>query len=103
MEPLERWQDRMWSPDSLSERIQRTSSHLQRLVFFIRNIRPKSRIHKPLVPKCEDFRVVLLHPSEHFSAPIECSLEHTAFKDDRPYEALSYVWGDPKDTASISL
>jgi hypothetical protein len=46
---------------------------------------------------------VVLHPASDFSAEIECSLKHVSFKNTIPYEALSWVWGDPQPRASISL
>jgi hypothetical protein len=46
---------------------------------------------------------VVLHPASDFSAEIEGNLKHLSFKDTIPYEALSYVWGDPQPRASISL
>ena len=46
---------------------------------------------------------MVLHPASDFSAEIECSLKHVSFKNTIPYEALSWVWGDPQPRASISL
>ncbi|KAF2803939.1 uncharacterized protein BDZ99DRAFT_467669 [Mytilinidion resinicola] len=62
-----------------------------------------SAIYRPLVPQLEEFRLLNLHPSPVFSAPIQCSLNHTAFANHPPYEALSYVWGNPNSTARITV
>lgn len=34
---------------------------------------------------------------------LECRLEYTTLENDRPYEALSYVWGSPEFTQEIRL
>lgn len=48
-------------------------------------------------------RLVILLPSKNFQSPIECRLEHATLGDGRPFEALSYVWGEPSFTATIAL
>ena len=40
------------------------------------------------------FRLLVLHPGLK-GQPIRCSLDHYSAADSAPYEALSYVWGDP--------
>ncbi|KAL3422617.1 heterokaryon incompatibility protein [Phlyctema vagabunda] len=59
--------------------------------------------HRSLIPQREEFRLVILHPSPDYSSPIECSLKHAAFKENVPYEALSYVWGDQSKPKSVTL
>ncbi|GME46451.1 heterokaryon incompatibility protein [Neofusicoccum parvum] len=59
--------------------------------------------YTPLAPEPQGFRILVLNPSPTFSAEIGCSLMN-AFLDDPPaYEALSYVWGDPTKTHSITV
>ncbi|KAF2805728.1 uncharacterized protein BDZ99DRAFT_340507, partial [Mytilinidion resinicola] len=45
-------------------------------------------------------RVLRLHPGG-FDDPISCELHVTRLRRGLSYEAISYVWGDPKDTAAI--
>lgn len=50
-----------------------------------------------------EIRLLHLHPSRHFEAPIYTVL-HTVNLDDGPvYKALSYVWGSPTLTSTISV
>ncbi|XPS72106.1 hypothetical protein M3J07_004264 [Ascochyta lentis] len=50
-----------------------------------------------------EIRLLHLHPSRNFDAPIYTIL-HTAKSSDSPaYRALSYVWGDPRITSTISV
>ncbi|KAL1628595.1 hypothetical protein SLS56_005827 [Neofusicoccum ribis] len=59
--------------------------------------------YTPLAPEPQGFRILVLNPSRTVSAEISCSLMN-AFLDDPPaYEALSYVWGDPTMTHSITV
>jgi hypothetical protein len=50
-----------------------------------------------------EIRLVSLLPSNIFEAPIECRLEHAIIGSCKPYEALSYVWGEPHFTEPIIL
>jgi hypothetical protein len=58
------------------------------------------QIYRPLEPG--DGRLVHLAPGKH-DDPIICFLEPFHTRDPPPYVALSYVWGDPKITAPISV
>ncbi|KAH9208075.1 heterokaryon incompatibility protein-domain-containing protein, partial [Leptodontidium sp. 2 PMI_412] len=49
-----------------------------------------------------EFRIATLQPGG-FKDQIKMSLHQVRFKDKPEYEALSYVWGKPKVTESISL
>lgn len=40
------------------------------------------------------FRLLILQPSPNPDARITCSLLHRPFNESRPYEAVSYTWGD---------
>lgn len=56
----------------------------------------------PLANDPQELRLVLIDPGQS-SSPMRCSLKHVVFKDKPPFEALSYVWGDPKDVVPIYL
>jgi hypothetical protein len=58
------------------------------------------QIYRPL--ESGDSRLVHLAPGKH-DDPIICFLEPFDTRDPPPYVALSYVWGDPKITAPISV
>jgi hypothetical protein len=50
------------------------------------------------------FRLVTLEPASSDSEPLRCKLTHEAWSNpDRPYEALSYVWGDSVIRKTISI
>jgi hypothetical protein len=61
-----------------------------------------SRVYRTLSGDSE-IRLAILLPSNKFEAPIECRLEHAVIGSCTPYEALSYVWGEPHFTESITL
>jgi hypothetical protein len=55
-------------------------------------------------------RILVLHPSTSFDAKLEASIIHTVRGEHgrrpykrRPYEAVSYCWGDPITTHSITI
>jgi hypothetical protein len=49
-------------------------------------------------------RLLKLLPTENFTDNIECCQLFQTYLDDRPdFEALSYTWGDVRDTVAISL
>jgi len=53
--------------------------------------------HEPLL--LDSIRLIRLLPNEDKKAPIQCELFHCSLQDlskrMHPYDALSYVWGDP--------
>ncbi|KAI1465519.1 HET-domain-containing protein [Daldinia caldariorum] len=51
-------------------------------------------------PECNQFRILTLLPSSG-EQPLECLLEHGDIGKSPPYEAISYVWGDPNDKVGI--
>jgi hypothetical protein len=57
-------------------------------------------MYKELIPPLS-FRLLKVFPSE-FSSPLSCSLFECPLDDEVQYEALSYVWGDPRDRESIT-
>jgi hypothetical protein len=60
-----------------------------------------------LPPDSDSIRLLRLLPNEDEAAPLHCELRNYSLQ--RPsrrthmYEALSYVWGDPKETLPISV
>jgi hypothetical protein len=58
--------------------------------------------YQPLQSTPHEFRLVLIQPGS-FSDPIKCTLQHAYLQDNPSFEAISYVWGDPKDTVPIFL
>jgi len=51
----------------------------------------------------DEIRLLILRPSQSFSAPLHVSM-HTANFFNRPvYKALSYVWGSSKETSAITV
>jgi Heterokaryon incompatibility protein (HET) len=59
-------------------------------------------IYSTLDPTRRDVRFLRLLPGER-ETPVSCTLSVASIVDARDYEALSYVWGDPKVTRPISL
>jgi hypothetical protein len=51
----------------------------------------------------QGFRIAILEPAVDFQAPICCSLIEVTVAAHPKYEAISYVWGDPNNQASISV
>ena len=64
-----------------------------------------SKVYRPLDPQSRQIRLLRVSPSSELKAPIHCSLFTADLNDDPPpiYRALSYVWGDPKQTAEINI
>ncbi|KAI1740250.1 heterokaryon incompatibility protein-domain-containing protein [Xylaria scruposa] len=50
-----------------------------------------------------EIRLIVLLPSSTASAPVECVLGDEILERSSPYEALSYVWGDPSKTKVIKV
>lgn len=49
-----------------------------------------------------DIRFVILQPGA-FSSPIEINILHTSLARKRPYEALSYTWGDQRTLRPVTI
>lgn len=61
--------------------------------------------HEPLTEN-DSIRLIELHPSSDTTAVLQCTLVHTTLRKCNSetvdhYTALSYVWGNPNDTAVI--
>jgi hypothetical protein len=63
--------------------------------------------YHPLLPGPDKIRLLRLKPDEDETAPIQCELFDYSLqkstKGTHLYEALSYVWGDPKETSPIRV
>ncbi|KAF9736360.1 hypothetical protein PMIN03_010192 [Paraphaeosphaeria minitans] len=57
-------------------------------------------LYSPFRPP-SSFRVLELQPG-HSSSPVRCNLLNAALDNAPNYEALSYCWGDPKDTRTVT-
>ncbi|KAN0095150.1 HET domain containing protein [Hyaloscypha variabilis] len=59
--------------------------------------------YRPVDSSSGGFRLAILQPSASFPAPITCTLTEVTLDDHPIYEALSYVWGDPKIQATVNI
>ncbi|CZR69913.1 uncharacterized protein PAC_19813 [Phialocephala subalpina] len=63
--------------------------------------------YSSLLPGPDSIRLLHLVPHEDKTAPIQCQLVNYSLQESgggtHQYEALSYVWGDPKETLPISI
>ena len=63
--------------------------------------------YSSLLPGPDSIRLLRLIPHENKTAPIQCQLVNYSLQESgggtHLYEALSYVWGDPKETLPISI
>lgn len=64
-----------------------------------------SELYQPLNPQRQEIRLLRILPSTELKAPVHCSIFTASLRDDPPpiYQALSYVWGDPKLTDEITI
>lgn len=64
-----------------------------------------SRLYQPLDSQRQEIRLLRILPSTELEAPVHCSIFTASLRDDPPptYQALSYVWGDPKLTDEINI
>lgn len=54
--------------------------------------------YKPLNHETNEIRLLRLRASSHRDDEIQCNLSTVSLDSDIPqYEALSYVWGSPKE------
>ncbi|OCK97465.1 HET-domain-containing protein, partial [Cenococcum geophilum 1.58] len=63
--------------------------------------------YSPLLPGPGSIRLLRLMPHKNKTAPIQCQLVNYSLQESgggtHLYEALSYLWGDPKETLPISI
>jgi hypothetical protein len=61
----------------------------------------------PLPSKGDYIRLLCLLPNESEAEPLQCKLRNYSLQKSSPrthrYEALSYVWGDPRETLPIYI
>ncbi|KAH6718579.1 heterokaryon incompatibility protein-domain-containing protein [Leptodontidium sp. MPI-SDFR-AT-0119] len=60
-------------------------------------------MYNPLSAERKEIRVLSTHPPTESPDPISCSLTTVSLLEDPVYDALSYVWGDPKVTSTITV
>jgi hypothetical protein len=60
-------------------------------------------VYRPLDLDRREFRLVKLKPSTQLSSPVCCELVETQLNNCPPYEAMSYVWGDPGAKAPVHV
>ncbi|KAE9372572.1 hypothetical protein N431DRAFT_466814 [Stipitochalara longipes BDJ] len=53
--------------------------------------------YSALIPENNEIRLIKLHPSPSYQAPLIIDLYHRPFSSNPLYEALSYAWGSPSD------
>jgi hypothetical protein len=86
------------SPSWLSEHHGQQSKRLH----FI--IRPKmASIYDELDTHFHQIRLLELQPSQTHSGHIRCQMKTVGLSDPPPYEAVSYVWGNPSHTVPIEV
>jgi hypothetical protein len=62
-----------------------------------------STVYRSLPPGKGNIRLLILLPAQEKSAELSCILCAASLNKLPDYEALSYTWGDPKDTSPILL
>lgn len=62
----------------------------------------EANVYSPLA-KDKSFRLLAIRPGS-FDEDIQCTLHHcTLDKERRPFETISYCWGDPSERATINV
>lgn len=77
------------------------SIHVQQTMDRLKKAITRGRarlIYRPL--QSNEIRILTLKPGSG-PDPIACTLRHVSLDDQPEYEALSYTWGDPKNTRKI--
>jgi hypothetical protein len=59
-------------------------------------------LYAPLDASKQEFRIVTV-AAGNFEEPIHCELEVVSPSDNKPYEALSYAWGDNKPSWKVFI
>ncbi|KAF2870087.1 heterokaryon incompatibility protein-domain-containing protein, partial [Massariosphaeria phaeospora] len=60
-------------------------------------------LYSDLDPQADEIRLLLLSPAPCTVPTVSCELLTVSLKDRPIYDALSYVWGDPKITRPIRV
>jgi hypothetical protein len=58
-------------------------------------------IYEPLAQDNSEIRLVTVLPSEDQAAPVKCCIQKAVLDSCHLYKALSYVWGNSKDTVPL--
>ncbi|PSR85543.1 heterokaryon incompatibility protein-domain-containing protein [Coniella lustricola] len=67
-------------------------------------VRPiNDAIYEPLDTKVDCTRFIQIEPASNDNDPIVCKLVHSSFRARPVYQALSYRWGDMKETKNITV
>jgi hypothetical protein len=61
------------------------------------------QLYSPLQVSSQETRLVVLHPSKESGSVVKCELKIVSLNENPDFEALSYVWGDSRETRSIEL
>ena len=72
-------------------------------LYFLSPKSPIDTIHEPLQLHASEIRLLSIHPSSSENDKIECSLATLLLHDNLKFTALSYVWGNPDITESITV
>jgi hypothetical protein len=71
------------------------------------NGNPENMYHYTRLPEADNIRLIRLLYSEDENAPIRCQLFNYSLRESgkrtHPYDALSYVWGNPDETRPIVI
>ncbi|KAH8748073.1 heterokaryon incompatibility protein-domain-containing protein [Hyaloscypha sp. PMI_1271] len=62
-----------------------------------------SNLYESIDQHSRDIRLVKLHPSIQQSSAISCTLLRESLENPPTYSALSYVWGDIRDTVPLTV
>jgi hypothetical protein len=57
----------------------------------------------PLVNDGDSFRLLTIHPSDRLHSPLACTLRLARLSTNPEYEAISYCWGDPTFTKTVTV
>lgn len=58
-------------------------------------------VYEPLPIDSGAIRLLTIQPAKRKTATVKCTLSSATLRNDPPFEALSYVWGDPEDLLLI--
>lgn len=62
-----------------------------------------ANIYTPLDASKKEIRLILIEPSNDWDSPISCTMSRHCLQNAPPFQALSYVWGDPHNTVTITV
>ncbi|KAI0098083.1 heterokaryon incompatibility protein-domain-containing protein [Nemania sp. FL0031] len=91
------------NPDEKSLQTDLKASISQYCARILTKSHEQSKIYQRLLIQNLEIRVLNLLPASDPCAPIECTLHTVSLQDDVRFTALSYVWGDPSVTTTITL